>query len=89
MALQPPAIYHKMQKMFTMYEEGKLKDQKKRMMTGSTLQMAIEGKLAPKLHQFKVFQGLKVSHIIYSYNYNIVMFLHHNNIGCRQGEDAG
>ena len=60
MALQPPAIYHKMQAVFAMYEEGTLKDQKKRVMSGSTLQMAIEGKLAPKLPQFKIFQGLKV-----------------------------
>lgn len=60
MALQPPGIYHKMQTVFKMYEEGTLKDQKKRVMNGTTLQMAIEGKLAPKLPQFKVFQGLKV-----------------------------
>lgn len=67
MALQPPAIYHKMQTVFAMYEEGTLKGQKKRLTSGSTLQMAIEGKLAPKLHQFKIFQGLKVSTATCSY----------------------
>ena len=48
-------IYHKMQS-----EEGKLKGQKPKVMTGITLQKALEGKLAPKLHNFKVFQGLQV-----------------------------
>lgn len=57
MALQPPAIYHNMQKVFGMYE-GTLKDQKKRVMSGSTLQMAIEGKFAPKLPLFKILQRL-------------------------------
>ena len=58
MALQPPAIYYKIQKVFAMYEEGTLKDQKKRVMSGSTLQMAIEGKFAPKLPLFKILQRL-------------------------------
>ena len=49
MALQPPSIYHKMQRMFAMYEAGTVKDWKKRVMSGSTLQMTIEGKLAPKV----------------------------------------
>jgi hypothetical protein len=61
MAVQPAAIYHKMQKVFTHYEEGKIKGQKPRQMIGVTLQKALEGKLAPKLSHFKVFQGLKVS----------------------------
>ena len=60
MALLPSAIYHKMQKAFLMFEDGTLKGQKARVMTGVTLQKALEGKLAPKLSQFKVFQGLKV-----------------------------
>ena len=49
---------------FKMYEEGKLKGQRVRNMTGVTLQKALEGKLAPKLHQFKVFQGLEVCLIV-------------------------
>ena len=43
-----------------MYENGTLKGQKVRVMSGITLQKALEGKLAPKLPQFKVFQGLQV-----------------------------
>ena len=60
MALLKGPIYHKMQDVFRMFEEGKLKGQRLRNMTGITLQKALEGKLAPKLHQFKVFQGLEV-----------------------------
>lgn len=90
MALQPPAIYHKMQKVFAMYEEGTLKDQKRRVMSGSTLQMAIEGKLSPKLPQFKIFQGLKVSRsnivIIKHIKYLIFSYL---RVGCGKGEAAG
>lgn len=61
MALQPATIYHKMQDVFVKYEEGKLKGQKERSMKGHILQKAIEGKLAAKLPQFKIFQGLSVS----------------------------
>ena len=82
MALQPPAIYHNMQTVFTMYEKGTLKDQKKRVMNGSTLQMAIEGKLAPKLPQFKIFQGLKVIHS----NIIIIQYILEYIIGCGKGE---
>ncbi len=60
MALQPPSSYHKMQRAFCMYEEGQAKGQKAREMTGATLQKALEGKLAPKLTHFKIFQGLQV-----------------------------
>lgn len=60
MALQPSLIYHRMQQVFSLYEEGKLKGQKKHDMKGVTLQKALEGRLAPKLPQFKMFQGLKV-----------------------------
>ena len=60
MALLPATVYHKMQTVFARYEEGKLKGQKLRKMTGITLQKALEGKLAPKLSQFKMFQGLQV-----------------------------
>ena len=60
MALQPSAIYHKMQRVFSMYENSTLKGQKVRVMSGITLQKAFEGKLAPKLPQFQVFQGLQV-----------------------------
>ena len=62
MALQPPAVYHKMQESFALFEEGKLKGQKVREMTGCTLMKAMEGKLAPKLFHFKIFQGLKVQY---------------------------
>ena len=60
MALQPASIYHKMQKVFIMYEEGKLKGQKEKTLRGVTLQKALEGKLAAKLPQLKIFQGLSV-----------------------------
>lgn len=61
MVLLPGCIYHKMQEVFRLFEEGKLKGQKPRVMKGVTLKKALEGKLAPKLPQFKVFQGLDVS----------------------------
>ena len=61
MALLPPIVYRKMQSVFTMYEKGELKGQKPRRMEGVTLQKALEGKLAAKLPQFKIFQGLDVS----------------------------
>ncbi len=61
MALLPATVYHKMQSVFTMYEKGELKGQKSRRMEGVTLQKALEGKLAAKLPQFKIFQGLDVS----------------------------
>lgn len=73
MALLPSAIYHKMQKAFSMFENGTLKGQKARVMTGVTLQKALEGKLAPKLSQFKVFQGLKV---IIRFNYIFIRCVH-------------
>ena len=63
MALLPPNIYHRMQETFRRYEEGTLKGQKERVMEGIILQKALEGKLAPKLYQFKVFQGLKVTNL--------------------------
>lgn len=59
-ALLPASVYKKMPSVFAQYEEGKLKGQKPRKMTGVTLQKALDGKLAPKLSQFKVFQGLQV-----------------------------
>ena len=60
MAVMPSASYHKLQSVFDMFEEGKLKGQKEKVMTGITLQKALEGKFAPKLYHFKVFQGLQV-----------------------------
>lgn len=57
MALQPSPIYHKMQTVFQNFEDGTLKGQKQRQMTGLTLQKAVEGKLAAKLPQFKIFKG--------------------------------
>lgn len=73
MALLPAPIYHKMQSVFTLYEEGKLNGQKAWQMTGLTLQKALEGKLAPKLSQFKAFQGLQVWHI-YLYGCDAVVY---------------
>lgn len=61
MATLKASLYHKMQNVFTLHEEGKLKGQKKREMKGIILQKALEGKLAPKLQHFKIFQGLSVS----------------------------
>lgn len=61
MALLKGNIYHKMQEVFLKFEEGKLKGQKTRKMEGVTLQKALEGKLAPKLQHFKIFQGLQVN----------------------------
>ena len=61
MALQEASIYHMMQKVFGLFEEGKLKGQKAITMKGVMLQKVLEGKLAPKLHHFKVFQGLELS----------------------------
>ena len=61
MSLQASSIYHKMQSVFVLFEEGKLKGQKARDLTGLNFQKAIEGKFAPKLHHFKIFQGIDVS----------------------------
>lgn len=49
-----------MQKVFTFFEQGELKGQKARYMKGTTLKKAMEGKLAAKLPQFQLFQGLDV-----------------------------
>ena len=61
MAIQSSRVYHKMQSVFAKFEEGNLKGQASRQMSGITLQKALEGKLAAKLGHFKVFQGLQVS----------------------------
>ena len=45
---------------FSLYEEGGLKGQKSREMTGDILQKALDGKLAAKLSHFKIFQGFSV-----------------------------
>ena len=50
-----------MQAVFSLFEEGKLKGQNARVMIGLNLQKALEGKFAPKLHNFKIFQGIDVS----------------------------
>ncbi len=61
MALLPSSIYHKMQEVFTQYEEGKLKGQKQRKMTNANMKKALDGHFSPKLYHFKPFQGLQVS----------------------------
>ena len=82
MALLKSAIYHKMQKVFVMFEEGKLRGQKQREMKGLVLQKALEGKLAPKLHHFKIFQGIDVSMNVMSHT---PFLLHSANCVCRIG----
>lgn len=53
MAIQSSvAVYHRIQRVFTLYEEGKLKGQTLHEMVGITLQKALEGRLVPKLPQF-------------------------------------
>ena len=74
MALQPSAVYHKLQESFALLKKGKLKGQKVRDMTGVTLIKAMEGKLAPKLYHFKIFQGLQVQ---YSCRVRLVRALYH------------
>ena len=60
MELQPSIIYPKMQMAFSLFEEGKLKGQRPKELKGLAVKKALEGRYAPKLSQFKVFQGLKV-----------------------------
>ena len=60
MALQSSTVYHLMQKVFKMYEDGEIVGQTKHTMTGSGLQKALSGKFCAKLYHFKMFQGLKV-----------------------------
>ena len=60
MALQSPKVYHLLQKVFSLYEEGKLKGQQLHKLKGDTLQRAIQGKFSTRLRHFKAFQGLKV-----------------------------
>ena len=61
MALQPPDIYHTMQRVFAMYEEGSLMGQSIKNKTGTEgLKKALQGKFSAKLNHFKMFQGLKV-----------------------------
>ena len=47
MAIQSSAVYHRMQRVFTLSEVGKLKGQTVHEMVGITLQKALEGQLAP------------------------------------------
>ena len=50
-----------MQMVFGLFQEGKLKGQKRREMKVVMLQKALEGRLAPNLHHFKIFQVIGVS----------------------------
>lgn len=61
MALLPAQTYLKMQRVFSMYEEGKLKGQKQRKMSQANIRKALDGQFSPKLYHFKPFQGLQVS----------------------------
>ena len=61
MALQSPKAYHLLQKVFALYEEGKLKGQQQHKLKGGTLLKALQGKFSARLNHYKVFQGLKVS----------------------------
>ena len=61
MAIQSSVVYHCMQKVFCMFEDGKLKGQKES--TRKTVigrKKALQGHFSVKAHQFKVFQGLQV-----------------------------
>ena len=80
MALQSPKVYHLLQKMFTLYEEGKLKGQKVHMMKGDALHKAIQWKFSARLHHFKVFQGLKVRFNKYKVYYSWIYMY----VGCWQ-----
>lgn len=61
MALQPPNVYHLMQSVFGMHEEGRLKGQKFRTnKTEISKKKAMQGQYSAKIHQFKMFQGLLV-----------------------------
>ena len=87
MALQPAAIYHLMQKVYTLFEQGKLKGQQETKLSGAGLQKALQGKNCAKLYHFKMFQGLEV-HIIANVHVCIVGNKHltkyvHNICKCR------
>ena len=65
MALQPPKIYHMMQKAFSMYENGELKGQKiPNPLTSSSRKRALHGQYSTKAHHFKAFQGLQVNGVL-------------------------
>lgn len=61
MALQQSKVYHKMQEVFLLFEEGKLKGQQELKLSGAGLQKALQGKNCEKLYHFKMFQGLTVN----------------------------
>lgn len=64
MALQPPQVYHRMQEVFTMFEDGKLKGQKLRSHQSEMgRKKALQGHCSAKAHHFKAFQGLQVATI--------------------------
>ncbi len=61
MALQSPKVYHLIQEVFFMFEEGTLKGQKlKNKISEVGRKKALQGQYSPKAHHFKLFQGLKV-----------------------------
>ena len=61
MALQPPSVYHKMQRVFSMFEAGELKEQKRPTATAASRKKALQGHYSAKLQHFKMFQGLQVN----------------------------
>ena len=61
MALQSPEVYHLLQEVFALFEQGELKGQQQHKLKGAALQKALQGKYSAKLLHFKMFQGLKVS----------------------------
>ena len=61
MALLPAQTYLKMQRVFSMYEEGKLKGQKQRKMSQANIRKVLDGKFSQKLYHFKPFKDLQVS----------------------------
>ncbi len=60
MALQSPAVYHRMQDMFSLFENGELKGQQKKNRESAVgRKKALQGHYSPKAHHFKMFQGLQ------------------------------
>lgn len=61
MALQSPQVYHCMQKVFSLFEDGELNGQRVKSRESAVgRKKALQGHYSPKAHHFKMFQGLQV-----------------------------